>query len=796
MLRDLLWGLRWLRHNPLFTAVVTVTLALGIGANTAVFSVVDAVLLRPLPYTAPGRLVKIEESTTKMPAAWIPASHFLRWRERGDLFANAAAFRTDALTLTDIDTPDQVLSLRVTSSLFSVLGVHARLGRVLMESDDVPGSPETAVLSDKLWRRLFHADPKVIGRSVRAGEEMLTIVGVMPPEFEFPYPDKEMWLPLRLTSASTGAVQVVARLKDGVPMSQVNGAMAVMARQLEQEDPVERAGLRVLASVWSEEVGHKAAQSLVLILSAVGLLLLIACANVASLMLSRAVQRQKEIAIRACLGAGFWRVMRQLLAESVVLSAIGSGAGVAVAAGLLRILAKRIAALPIVMPHLQQVTVTGRVLVFNAAVCLLSACLFSVVPVLVASKVDLQTALRSGRGGGNRGSARFFSCLIAGEAALSFLLLVGAGLMVRSLIRLQAADLGIHPDHVLTMKVPVGTALHRPKELDTKPQQMAYFQQLVERLQIIPGVRAAALVNNLPLSPANTTLSDHLRTASAETAGNVRARCVSPRYFAVMGIPLLAGRDFSPADTATAPGVMILNEHLARHLFPNGNAVGQSVWNGGKTSTVIGVVKDAPQMSYEAPAQDEAYFSYQQFIFGSFLAAVVVRTEGDPLALAGTLQKEVWAVNRDQPIVKVETMNDVIADSIWRPRFSTWVLSVISGVALLLMSAGVYGVIAYTASLRAQEIGIRVALGAGPRMVAGVILKDALIPVAAGLAASAVAALLLHRLLASLLYEISGADPFTYVTSGAVLLAVGVAASAGPAWKAATADPLEALRSE
>ena len=797
MLRDLLWGLRWLRHNPLFTLVVAATLALGIGANTAVFSVVDAVLLRPLPYRTPSRLVKIAESTTKQPDTWIPAAHYLRWRDRTDLFAGLAAYRFDAVTLNDIDTPDQVLGMRVTSSLFSLLGVHARLGRALMDSDDVPGSPPppssatSCGAASSTPTPASSAGPSVPATRCSPSSASCRRNSNSPPPIKRSGCRSASPAPLR------DAVQVIARLTGGVPLSRVNAAMAIMAPQLEQLDPIERAGLRLLASVWTEDPGPKSAQTLVLILAAVALLLLIACANVASLMLSRAVQRQKEIAIRACLGAGFWRVMRQLLAESVWLAAVGSAAGVALAVALLRVLSKRIAALPIVMPHLQQVTVTGRVLAFNAAVCLLSACLFSVVPVFVASKLDLQTALRSGRSAGAaKGSTRLFSFLIAGETALAFLLLAGAGLMVRSLIRLQEADLGIHPDHVLTMKVPVGTALHRPKQLDTKPQQMAYFQQLAERLQTIPGVSAAAVVNNLPLSPANTTLSDQLKSSSAQTTGSVRARCVSPRYFAVMGIPLLAGRDFSAADTATAPGVLILNEHLARHLFPDGNAVGQSVFTGGKSSTVIGVVKDAPQMSYDAPAQDEAYFSYQQFIFGSFLAAVVVRTVGDPLALSGTLQKEVWAVNRDQPIVKVETMSDVIADSIWRPRFSSWVLTVISVVALLLMSAGVYGVIAYTAGLRAHEVGIRVAMGARPFEVVGVILRDTMIPVAAGLALSVVAGLLLHRLLSSLLYQISAADPLTYATSGAVLVAVGVLASAGPAWKAATADPVKALRSE
>ena len=798
MLRDLLWGLRWLRHNPLFTAVVTATLALGIGANTAVFSVVDAVLLRPLPYNAPGRVVGIEASANRQSAPGPITHEYLGRLNATDVLESLAAYRSDVVTLTGLEAPEQVLSMRVSPSLFSLLGVRARLGRTLVDSDDQPGAPLAAVLSDKFWRRVFHADPGVVGRSLRAGEEQLIVVGVMPPEFEFPAPDKLMWLPLRLDPGATGSLPTIARLKDGVAVAQANSALAVAARQMEQEQPATRAGFKILASPWTEQAAGKTAQTLVLILGAVGLLLLIACANVASLMLSRAVQRQREIAVRACLGAGFWRVARQLLAESIVLSAIGSAAGIAVAVALLRILAKRIAALPILMPRIEQVTVTGRVLAFNAAVCLVVACLFSVVPVLVASKLDLQTSLKSGsRGGGSRGATRLFSCLIAGETALSFLLLAGAGLMIRSLIRLQEADHGFRPDHVLTLRVPIGSTAHpRPRGFETKPLQMAYFHRLLDRLRNVPGVKAVAVTNNLPLSGFNTSLSDTFRSAYGEGPSMLRARTVSEQYFAAMGIPLLAGRVFNDADREGSAGVVILNEYLARILFPKGGAVGQTVTAGGRPSTVIGVVKDSSQMAYDQPPEAEIYVSYQQVLFGAFLAAVVVRTEGDPLATAGALQKEVWALNPDQPIVKVETMNDVVADSIWRPRFSSWVLSVIGGLALLLMSAGVYGVIAYTASLRAQEIGIRVALGAGPRMVAGVILRDALIPVCAGLALSAVTALALHRLLASLLYGISGTDPFTYVASGAVLLAVGVLASAGPAWKAATADPLKALRSE
>ena len=393
------------------------------------------------------------------------------------------------------------------------------------------------------------------------------------------------------------------------------------------------------------------------------------------------------------------------------------------------------------------------------------------------------------------GSVRLFSILIASEAALAFLLLVGSGLMVRSLIRLQQSDHGFHPDHVLTMRVPVGTFTQpQPKgKYDTKPQQMAYYHELVERLQSVPGVKAAAVVNNLPLSGSNSSIifgehGDHPMLFTTRT--------ISPQYFSVMGIPLIAGRFFTESDRDGSRGVVILNEYLAHHLFPQRVAVGQNFPDSGSPVTVVGVVKDSAQMSYEEPPKGELYIPYQQFIFGVFLSTIVVRTSGDPLSLAATLSKEVWAVDPNQPIVKVETMNEVIANSIWRPRFSAWIFSVLGGLALLLTSAGVYGVVAYTTGLRTREVGIRVALGASPRDVVAMILRSALIPLAAGLAVSVVAALLLSRLLGSLLYEISGTDPVTYFGAGMLLLGIGAAASILPAWRAATRDPLHALRTE
>lgn len=791
---DLRHGLRIVRRSPVFTAAITTILALGIGANTAVFSIVDAVLLRPLPYASPDRLVRIEETSAKESTVNISSEEYLRWRNRGDLFEKIAAYHRDDVTVTGIGAPDQVIAQRTTGGLFSLLGAHAKLGRTLMDSDDELRSPNVAVLSDRLWRRLFHADPRVIARAITVSDEAYTIVGVMPPEFEFAQSNIELWMPLRRAANSIGMLGVVARMKGGVSLGQLQGALDVVARNLERDEPKEKSGLRIAVSPWRETVGRQYELTLVFVLAAVGLVLMIACANVGSLLLSRAVQRQKEIAIRASLGAGFWRVARQLLAESLILAVFGSVTGIAAAYYLLQFLTRQLASMPIVPPHLQRVALNERVLLFNGVLCLLIAGICSIAPVLLASKTDLQAVLRSGYAS-SRGAARLFSILIASEAALAFLLLVGSGLMVRSLIRLQESDHGFHPDHVLTMRVPVGTFIEpRPKgKYETKALQMAYYHELVERLQRVPGVKSAAVVNNLPLSGMNTSV---IFGEQGDHPTLIMTRTVSPQYFAVMGIPLTAGRFFSESDGAGSKPVVIVNEYLARQLFPRHSAVGQVLADTDPPITVVGVVKDSAQMSYEEPAKGELYHPYQQYIFGVFLSTIVVRTSGDPLSLAATLRKEIWAVDPNQPIVKVETMNDVIADSIWRPRFSAWIFSVLGTLALLLTSAGVYGVVAYTAARRAREVGIRISLGATPRRVVGLILRDAMIPLAAGLATGLVVASLLSRLLASLLYEISSADPLTYLGASALLLAIGAAASARPAWKAATGDPLAALRTE
>ena len=787
MSRDLLWAVRWLRHNPLFTAAVMAILALGIGVNTAVFSVVDAVLIRPLPYASPARLVRLEETTSKRPNIGITAAEYLQWRERAALFGATAAYVRDMVTDGN-EAPEQVWMVRATGGLFSMLGSRPLIGRAPSEAED-----NVVLLSDRYWRRRFRADSNVLGQSATISDKPYTIIGVMPPEFEFPDPTTDMWSPLRLSGTETAWVGVAARLKDDVTLAQAQSAMEIVARRTEAEQPKEKLGLTIVVAPWRETPTREYELTLVLLLAAVGLVLSIACADVAGLLLSRAVQRRREIAIRTALGAGFGRVLRQLLTESLVLTGIGTAAGVAAARLVLRLLTRQLAVLPIALPHLHSIAVNQRVLVFSALLCVVLACVMSLAPVVAASRTDLLSAVGGGRAAGSRRSMRLFSVLIGAEAAFAFLLLTGSGLMIRSLIRLQQSDHGFRPDHVLTMRVPIGTRTDpRQTKYDTKPRQMAFYGQLIERLGHVPGVRAAAVVNNLPLSGATTSVPFDLPDGRQVL---MATRTISPRYFEVMGIPLVAGRTFTDADAPPAPAVAIINEYLARQLFPGRNPIGQPLRRGA-APLVVGVVKDAAQLSYEQPAKGELYLPYRQLIFGVFLSTVVVRTSGDPLALASTLQREIWAVDPAQPVVKVETMEDVIADSIWRPRFSAWIFSALGALALLLTSAGVYSVIAYTTTLRAREVGIRVALGAVPRNVVVLLVRQAMVPLAAGLVISAAGSLALSRLLKSLLYETSPADPLAYTVAAAVLLAIGALASAVPAWKASAGDPLAALRTE
>lgn len=796
--QDLGYATRMMLWNPALAVVVVSLLALGIGASTSVFSIVDAVLLKTMPYPSAQTLVRVEETSTSRKLSGIPVRHFQRWADRSDVFEAIAPYLRDTVTLTGDGEPEHVVALR-SIGLFPVLGINASLGRTLGSADDQESATRVTVLSDRLWRRRYHADPNVVGRTVIISDEPYVVAGIMPPEFEFHYPETELWTPLRLTATSPW-IQVAARLRKGVSIPQAQSALEVVAHQIRMEQSKDYPGLRIEVKPWRELLDEKFKSTLIFVMASVSLMMLIVCVNVGSLLLSRAITRQKEICIRASLGAGRWRILRQLLCESLALAIGGSLLGVLLAKAVLAVVTKHLAALPIAIPHLQRVSLDERALGFSILLCLVATVLCSLAPMLVAARTDLQAPLRGGPAAASpRGSTRLFSTLIALEAGFAFLLLVGSGLLVRSLFQLQQEDRGFRPDHVLTLRVPLGSSTQpRPKgKYDSRARQMAYYREILERVRTVPGIKSAAIVNNLPLSGINSSLNFSIPGPDGKS-GPTSARTISPQYFAAMGIPLIEGRDFNDRDQAGAPDVAIINQHLARLLFPDRSPLGQklSTESGEPGATIVGVVKDSAQTSYEAPFAPEVYIPYQQFVFATFMSTIVVRTEGEPTGLSPMLREKVWEVDPNQPVVHIQTMEDVVAKSIWRPRFSAWIVSVLSALSLVLIAAGVYAVVATTSSLREHELGIRVAVGATASDVSFEILRGALIPLACGLGIGAAAALALSRLLTNLLHGVSSYDPLTYFSAGALLIGIGAAASLRPAWRASTRDPLRTLRAD
>lgn len=783
-MRDVLLAARWLRRNPLLTLSIVAILGLGIAASTAVFSVVDPVLLRPLPYQAADRLVAVTESTPKRLFDSTPAADFRYWSERSGAFDQIVPFRKDMVTITNVPTPDQVWAIRTAGRLFELIGARAELGRTLVDSDD-----NVVVLSNRLWRGMFHADPAILGRAIAVSGETYTVAGVLPADFEFYSAAVDLWLPLRVTPASDFLVGVLARLKNGVSLERARADLEISAGELSARDPQNDAGLRINVNPWREDPSKQYDRSLECLLAAVGLLLLIACANASSLLLSRTVQRQKEIAIRASIGAPFRRVVGQLLAESLVLAALACVAGAGAAWLTLKVLVRQLAALPVNIPHISRVALNGRILLFDCAACVLVACMCTVAPVLFARRTDVQNVLRGGQSAGGRHSARIFSALIASQAALAFLLLTGSGLLIRTVENLQHADNGFLPDHVLTVRVPIGslTAPRPTGDYDTKPRQMEFYSRVLARLERMPQISAAALVNNPPLSHVNTSTTMPVPNST---------RTISPQYFAAMGTPLVRGRLFTDADTLDSRPVAIINEYLARELFPDRDAVGQFLPGEKRAPEVVGVVKNAWQLDYNAPVIGEVYLPFRQFIFGTFMSTFVIRSTADPQSLAAAIRREVAAIDPNEPVTKIETLRDVIDDAIWIPRFSAWIFTAMALMAMALIATGIYAVVAYTSALRMRELGIRVAVGAAPGNIAADILRRIAVPLAAGAVIGVAAAMVLSRFVASLLYGVRPDDPTTYLACFALLMAMGAIAAIRPAWKAAIQDPLASLRTE
>ena len=802
LLHDIRYGVRMLLKHKGFSAVAIIALGLGIGANTAIFSLVNGVLLRPLPFPNSDRIIYFEG---KNPAAGITDSNisyldFTDWSQQTDLFASTAAYWTGNADLSgDGAEPEAVPRAGVTTGFFSVLGVQPVLGRAIVPEDDKPasfneGRGTVAIISHGLWKRRFGSDPAIIGRVVQMKSRPLTVIGVMPPGFEYPE-QTQIWVNSAVNLSEeprdNRAWSAIARLNSNVDLKQAQTRVSAINAQLDKQFHETNKGWDV--SLWTlhERLVREVKPSLLALLGAVGLVLLIACANVANLLLARSAARQKEIAIRAAMGASRTRVLRQMLTESILLSAIGGIAGLVLSIWLTDVL---MSMLPEGAPRLEHIGIDYRVLTFALGVSALTGILFGIVPALQASKLDVTSALKEGGRSGEghrRTSAR--SLLLIGEVALSLMLLVGAGLLIKSFLRLQEIRPGFNAHNVLIANL----ALPYPKYQYEQFEE--FFRQLKERLEAAPGVQAAGGSMNLPLNASGYAIGRGFipegRPLTVDENRDAMFSSITGDYFRALQIPLLSGRTFELRDNADAPKVVIINETIAkRHFGSPAEAIGKrlSIWRDEKfMREIVGVVGDTKTGSLTGEGGAQIYVPNAQ-ARENFMG-LVIRTAGDPAAFATTLRHEVQALDKDQPIYNVRTMDDVVANSLGTRRVSMQLFAVFAIAALLLAAIGIYGVMAYTVTQRTQEIGIRMALGAQRSDVLGLVVRQGMTLAAIGVVAGLAGAFSLTRVMASLLFNVRPDDPTTYLAISFLLIVVAFLACYLPARRAAKLDPVIAL---
>jgi putative ABC transport system permease protein len=802
---DLKYALRQLARYPAFALVVVVTLALGIGANTSIFSVVYGVLIRPLPYPEPEQIVAVWESN---PApGWsernlVTTATYVDWRERNTVFADLAAYSYNfGLAAVGDEAPVEITSVRVTPNLFDVLGATAAHGRVFVPEDGVPGAEPVVLLSQGVWRDRFGADPAVVGRTIQLEEQPVTVVGVMPAAFDFPNPTTDAWLPMRWDQADrqnrrSHSWLVIGRLRDGRTIQQAQAEMDAITMQLREEHPLFMEGFSVKVVPFRADLVRATQPLLLLLLGVVGTLLLIACANVANLFLARAIRREREFAVRGALGGTRRRLIRQLLVEAGALGALGVVGGVALGAWGVEVL---VAMAPGDVPLLDDVRLDGGVLAYTAAAGVLSTLLFGVVPAWRASRTDLETALKAGRGAGSMRHGRLRTALLVGELALSLVLLVGAGLLVRSFLALQAVDHGFRPERLLVV------GLNLPySRYDGTPDHDAFYGRLIERLAAQPGIESVAGTAEPPLIGFNNGFSFVIEgRPSAEPDGEygpVPVRAVTVEYFQTMGIPVLDGRAFNRFDRLDQPRVLVVNETLARRYWPGESAVGKRVGfddQGGPWLEIVGVVGDTRHFGLDQPIEPAIYMPYAQKRWGwmSWLT-LMIRTRGEPMDVVPAVQQTIWALDDRLPIRELATVTDLYAESNARRRFAATLVVGFAGLAVFLGLFGVYGVVSYSVAQRKREFGVRVALGAEGRRIELGVLREALVIAGIGVVIGLAGALLLTNLMKSLLFGVAASDPLTYVTTALLLTGVALLACWIPARRAARTDPMEALRYE
>ncbi len=802
--QDARYGLRTLWKSPGFAVVAILTLALGIGANTAIFSVVNGVLLRPLPYAQPDQLVRISTNWTNGTDGGVSGPEYLDYRAQAKSFQDVAMhgsmFARMNISFGEGD-PEQVAFSRVTHNFFGLLGVHAMLGRTFLFEEDVQGNNRVLVLSHGLWKRRFGGDTGVIGRNVDVQGISHRIVGVMPEGFNFPTKETEIWRPMgaRFAELSRDArnLRCVARLKPGVSVEQAQAELDSIARGLQSEYPVNYPAASGFAphiySLLDYQVG-RARTPLLVLLGAVGFVLLIACANVANLVLARANSRQRELAIRAALGAGQGRLLRQALSESVLLALLGGGLAVLLASfGLQALLAFS----PGNIPRLSEATLSGAVLAFTLAISLLTGVLVGSAAALRVSKQNVNSALKAGGRGSSGGGQGIRNALVVSEVALAAMLLIGAGLLIRGFWKLQQVDPGFRPAGVLAG----GVALLHVQYYD-EARQVQFFEQLLAKLESQPNVESVGAIANEPFSgwlDDQSFIIEGRELAAPGLYPNEEVRIVTANYFRTIGIPVIAGREFERMDQAKSLPVAVISDSLARKYWPGESAIGKRLKLGtpeseGPWTTIVGIVGDVRHYGLNNQILPILYFPMPQVPTEGM--TVMLRVKGDPAALTSAFRRAVREQDASLPIQHLRTMDAAIADSLAQPRFSFRMMWLFALLALALAAVGIYGVLAYSVSRRTNEIGIRIALGATRWKVMGMILDSGLRLIFSGLALGVLGGVAVSRVLSTLLFGLSPFDPVAYATVAAFLTAVGILAVCAPARRAMKVDPLVALRHE
>ncbi len=799
LLLDLRYAFRSLRKSPGFTAVAVLTLALGVGANTAVFSLINAVLLRPLPYAEPGQLVLAWETAPFFGLRDSPVApaNYADWKARSKSFEEMGALEEHSYPLTGEGSPEVVRGTQVTASLLRALRVRPALGRLFRDDEDQPGAPRAVLLSDGFWRRRYAADPNIVGRTIRLSDEQHTIVGVLPAGVEPPGHYRgapgEIWTTMgsgysakELAARGRHNWMVVARLRSGVPLSQANAEMQAIGASLAREYPDTNEKVGAFVAPMREHFVTSQRRVLFLLLGTVAFVLLIACSNVANLLLSRAASRSKEVAVRAAMGAGTWQLARQFLCESLVLCAAGSVLGLLVATPAFRFLAHLA---PASMSSLNVLSVDGRVLSFTLAISVATAAAFSLVPLLQVRRLDINHSLKESARtlAAASGSRRMRAPLIWSEVALAFVLLIGAALLMQTFARLRGVDMGCRTKNVLTLRMLPSEALRAPGRM------VAWQREIVRRVSAIPGVVSAGFTNHIPLVVKGDISGIGAEGHDEKERFQCNHRVIGPGYLRTMGIPLRRGRDIDERDIEGAPPVVLINETLARTLWPGQDPIGRRLILGASDQVqVVGVTGDIHQSGLDIAPKPEFYMSAYQS--GAAASSLAVHANVDAASLAPAVRKAIWAVDPDQPVTELATMEEILDKEVFQRRLQTTLLGVFAGLALVLAAIGLYGVLAYLVGQQVPEIGVRMALGAAPSDIARRVIGHGLRLTLIGLAFGVAGALAISRVLTSVLFGVKATDPATYAMVGAVLLVTAGIASYLPARRAMRVDPIAALR--